>query len=251
MEPVPVPSVVVASHAGNESLWSAFRHSRDAGARAQLVAHYLDFARRMAGSLYARRPYPELEFDDYLQFAREGLLEAVDRYDSGRGASFETYAAVRINGAILTGIQSYSELQEQVAVRRRAVASRIDLLRGTVPPKDDPEAVFSYLADMAIGLAMGFMLDQSGMYRTGDEVYPDNTYTGVEMRQLCQRLHSLLEQLPERQRQVLTWYYLQQMSFEEITERLAISRGRISQLHKAGLAALHKQLQGGRVDLVF
>ena len=81
---------------GCDALWTAFWHSRDALLRAQLVAHYLEFARRMAGRLYAGRPYPELEFGDYLQFAREGLLEAVDRYEPGRSASFETFAAARI-----------------------------------------------------------------------------------------------------------------------------------------------------------
>ena len=125
-------------------------------------------------------------------------------------------------------------------------------MRGTAPRNGDADAVFGYLADMAIGLAMGFMLDQSGMYQAADDGYLDNTYAGIEMRQLHTRLHALLEQLPERQQQVLKWHYLQQMSFEEITERLAISRGRTSQLHKAGLAALRTQLQSGSpMELVF
>jgi RNA polymerase sigma factor FliA len=233
-------------------LWQRFWSSRDPALRQQLVEQYLDFARIMAGRLFAMRVHAGLEFGDFLQFAREGLLQAVDRYEDGHGAKFETYAASRINGAILDGIRSYSEVQEQAAVRKRVLARRAAELAAPAPPTGDYDALFCHLAEMAVGLAVGFLLDDSGMFLADEPAYPDNAYAGVELRQLRQRLHAMLDQLTERQRQVLRHHYLQQMPFEEIAAMLGLSKGRVSQLHKEALAALRKRmLQDDPINLSF
>ncbi len=234
------------------SLWQRFWSGRDPALRQQLVEHYLDFARIMAGRLFSMRSYTGLEFGDFLQFAREGLLQAVDRFEDGHGAKFETFAAARINGAILDGIRSYSEVQEQSAVRRRVLASRAAELAPPPPAAGDVDALFAQLAELAVGLAVGFILDDSGMYLAEEASYPDNAYAGVEMRQLRQRLAALLHQLTERQRQVLHYHYMQQLPFDEIAGMLGLSKGRISQLHKEALAALRKRmLQDDPINLSF
>lgn len=224
------------------SLWQRFWTGRDPVLRQQLVEYYLDYARILAGRLFSLRAYSGLEFCDFLQFAREGLLQAVDRFEDGHGAKFETFAASRINGAILDGIRSYSDIQEQSAVRRRVLAARAGELASPAQPGDS-DALFSQLAEMAVGLAIGFVLDDSGLYLADEGGYPDNAYAGVELRQLRQRLTALLHQLTERQRQVLHYHYLQQLPFEEIAAMLGLSKGRISQLHKEALAAMRKRMQ--------
>lgn len=226
------------------ALWSDFRRSRDAGVRARLADRYLDFARIMAGSLYARRPHVELEFGDYLQFARVGLLESIDRYDADKGASFETYAAQRIRGAILSGIQSYSELQEQVAARKRSVAERMESLQDEENSSAD---VFGRLAELAIGLAVGFALEGTGMYHSDSEDFGQDVFAGLELKQLRQRIVQLVEELSGNQRKVIMYHYLQQLSFEEITGMLKLSRGRISQLHKEALATLRERLRSAGI----
>ncbi len=229
--------------AQGEILWTEYRRSRDAGTRAALAEHYLGFARVMAGKLFAGRTVAGLEFDDYLQLARVGLLESIDRYDLGQGAKFETYAALRIQGAILDGIRSYSELQEQVAARKRIVAARVDSLGQKTPDGDDVEATFAHLAEVAIGLAVGFVLEGTGMYHAPGDAVLDEMYAAVELRQLQQRAAALVRQLPQRQREVLTLHYLQQLSFTEVAARLYLSRGRVSQLHQEGLAELRARLR--------
>lgn len=232
------------------TLWRAYHGGAGDAARGALVAHYLEFARMMAARLYARRTYPELEFADYLQFARLGLLEAIDRYDAGRGARFETFAALRINGAILDGIRSYSDMQEQIAARKRIVGQRLDVLQAddeaprAVPDGRDADALFGYLAELAVGLAVGFALDGSGMVQSEEREYADNTYAGVELRQLRDRLLAALDSLPERQRLVLRYHYLQQVPFEQVAAMLALSKGRVAQLHREALACLRQRLRG-------
>ena len=224
--------------------WLAFAAGRDPVLRAGLVERYLPFARIMAGKLYASRTHLEVEFDEYLQFARVGLIEALDRFDPQRGYKFETFAASRITGAILSGLANYSEVHEQVAARRRLAQARVDALAGERPEPADADALFGYLAEMAIGLAVGFALEQTGMYQAErDTLYQDNTYARVELRQLQARLRSLLEGLPGKQRQVIEYHYLQQLPFGEIGAMLQLSKGRIAQLHKEGLARLRDGLQ--------
>jgi RNA polymerase sigma factor for flagellar operon FliA len=223
------------------ALWQAYRHGRDESLRQRLVARYLEFARMLAARMFARRTYGGLEFDDYLQFARVGLLEAVDRYDGTLGAKFETFAAHRINGAILNGIATYSEVQEQVAARRRIESERLDGLHGKSPDPSDPAALFAYLADLAVGLAVGLALEGTGMIQDSAATYGVQPYDGLELRQLRARLKEALASLPDRQRKVLSWHYLQQRPFEEIATALDLSRGRISQLHKEALTALRER----------
>jgi RNA polymerase sigma factor for flagellar operon FliA len=223
------------------ALWQAYRHGREESLRQRLVARYLEFARMLAARMFARRTYEGLEFDDYLQFARVGLLEAVDRYDGTLGAKFETFAAHRINGAILNGIATYSDMQEQVAARRRIESERIEALHGAMPVRSDPAAVFAYLADIAVGLAVGLALEGTGMIEEPSATYGVQPYDGIELRQLRTLLREALAGLPERQRRVLSWHYLEQRPFEEIATVLGLSRGRVSQLHKEALTSLRER----------
>jgi RNA polymerase sigma factor for flagellar operon FliA len=225
--------------AGDEvaALWQALG-SGDTVARTALVQRHMPFARTLAAKMYAGRTHREMEFDDYLQYARVGLMEAVDRFDPSRGFKFETYAGSRINGAILDGMRSFTEIQQQIYARKQIVATRVDILQDTAPDGSDASALFAYLAELAIGLAVGFTLEDTGMYRDENSNYEDNTYAGLEMRQLRERVRQLVGVLPEKQRQVISYHYLQQRPFEEIADMLGLTRGRIAQLHKEALGRL-------------
>lgn len=227
-----------------EALWRAFAGGRDPALRERLVAHYLPFARIMAAKLYGARTHMYVEFDEYLQYARLGLIEAVDRFDAARGYQFETYAGARINGAILSGMEAYSEVHEQVAARQRAVRARMASLQEPRRDTADPADLFGYLAELAIGLAVGFALDDTGMYQERDTPYRDNTYAGVELKQLRARLEGLVDGLPGKHKQVVSYHYLQQLQFEEIADMLGVTRGRIAQIHKEALLKLREALRG-------
>ncbi|MEN9865089.1 MAG: hypothetical protein RL748_679 [Pseudomonadota bacterium] len=228
-------------------LWLAWEQRHEPEQRVKLIDLYLPFARMMAAKLYARRSYPELEFMDYLQYATVGLLESIDRFERQRGVSFETYAGVRIKGAILNGIASLSEKQEQVQARQRVLDARLQALQPETTAQADAmpiDAVFASLAELAIGLAMGFVLEDTGMFQAEPGLgYHDNTYQRVEMRQLQERMHHYLAALPENENRILSYHYLQHLGFEEIARLLGVSRGRISQLHKQALARMRKLME--------
>jgi RNA polymerase sigma factor for flagellar operon FliA len=217
--------------------------------RTGLIDRYLSFARMLAAKAYARRTYPELEFDDYMQYASIGLLEAVDRFDPGLGVKFEAFAAPRITGAILDGIASLTEKQEQVRARQRIVSDRVDALATAAPDGKDAHALFAYPADMAIGLAIGFALDGSGIYQAEEEAaYDDPAYRHVELQQLVRKAAALLDTLPDTERRVMKSHYQQQRPFQDIAADLGLTKGRVAQIHKSALARLRAAFGSG-IDL--
>jgi RNA polymerase sigma factor for flagellar operon FliA len=103
-----------------KSQWEEYGRTRDPQLREQLVRRYMDMAHRIAAHLFGRRIGNAVAFDDYLQYARVGLLEAIDRYDPSREASFATFAGYRIRGSILNGLEQTTELAAQAAQRRHS-----------------------------------------------------------------------------------------------------------------------------------
>ncbi|KQQ96163.1 hypothetical protein ASF77_21915 [Massilia sp. Leaf139] len=233
-------------------LWAYYVHSRDPAARERLLAAYTEFARMLAAKVFARRIFTEMEFDDYFQYARVGLIEAIDRYEPARGIKFETYASSRINGAMLNGIETCSELQQQLHARKRLVSQRVASLAEKAPEQAGAQDVFARLAEIAIGLAVGLALEESGMHMSEDAHYADNSYTAVEMKRLQSRIKVAVRALPPNQRQVITSHYLHHMAFEEVATNMSLTRGRVSQLHKQALAGLRIQLEkSSDMDLRF
>lgn len=222
-------------------LWRRWRDENDASAREALILLHLEFAKMLAAKCFAGRYGDELEFADYMQFATVGLLESIDRYDPASQASFRTFSAPRINGAMLDGVARLSEQQRQISARQRMLAERAESLTGSMESKEGTDEIFEQLAGVAIGLALGYMLEGSSMYQVQEPVSMNSAYTNVEVRQLQQQVRSLVDMLPERERSVIKYHYLNHLRFEAIAEILSLSKGRVSQLHKNALDLLRKE----------
>jgi RNA polymerase sigma factor for flagellar operon FliA len=221
------------------SLWRTYKECRDPGVRVELISRYMQTAQRIAASMYARRPFSELEYADYLQYARVGLIESIDRYEPGRGASFETYAGHRIKGAILNGIETNSELTAQCAQRRRIVRERVASLHtSNREPADDDR--FAWLAQTAIDLAFGYALEDAGLH--GDEASREagDVYNVLELKQIRDRLMRIVEALPEREKAIIKGHYFDHLDFAVLASQLRLTKGRVSQLHARGLTMVRE-----------
>jgi RNA polymerase sigma factor for flagellar operon FliA len=235
--------------------WAAWRATGDDSARNNLIAAHLTYARIVAAMLFARRPHDDVEFEDYLQFARLGLLEAIDRYDPSLGAPFRSFASQRVRGAVLDGVSRLTERQQQMAVRRRVLAERTTSLSEqrtadetetmeAAPASLAGSALFDYLAQVGVGLALGFMLEDSGMLETGDRpsARSDPHYQALELKQTRAQLAGLVDQLPPAERRVIALHYQQGHAFDDIARELSLTKGRISQIHKCALGNLRELL---------
>lgn len=221
-------------------LWASARAGSRA-ARERLIEAYLPFVRTLAAHVYAGRYDHDLEFDEYMQFGTIGLIESADRFDPGMGVLFKTFAGHRIKGAILSGIENLSEKRVQVSSRQRLLAERRESARTNLDKQ--PKDLFQQLADMAIGLALGYLLDNPVVYQHDESVVSTNQYSNVEMRQLSNRMEALVGNLPSRERMVIKYHYMNQLPFNEIAETMGMSKGRVSQLHRHGLELLRVSLK--------
>ncbi len=231
-------------------LWQRLLHKKDRAAREELINHHLSLARAIAGSLFAGRPGSDVEYGDYLQYAIVGLIEAVDRYDPSQNASFAAYAAHRVYGAVLSGIEKLTERREQGALRKRLRDERAASIKSGVGRRD--EDLFYEMVDVAIGLALGYMLDDSGLYRDEDASTSDEPYHSVELKALRENVRTIVAALPDKERTIIQYHYYHYMSFTDIADILAISKGRVSQLHLQGLALLRQAYENWhKVDVAY
>jgi RNA polymerase sigma factor FliA len=238
-------SATIAGTDAEAGLWRRVRGQRDAQAREQLITHYLPYARIIAATYYARRMHDEIEFDEYLQLARLGMLESVDRYDPAAGAQFKTFAARRMHGAILDGLEQLTEKQRQIAVRKQLQNDRLASLKtrpegGEAFSKSSSDTLLRHLADVGLGLALVFLLEDTGMVAHEHDArdVPDPHYQQLELRQLQRRIRELVDRLPEAERLVIRNHYLQNQPFDEIAALLGLTKGRVSQIHKKAIGSL-------------
>jgi RNA polymerase sigma factor for flagellar operon FliA len=224
-------------------LWHAVREGGSAAARERLFTVYLPFARALAGRQFKSRRGGDVEYDDLLQLACAGLLEAIDRFDPALGVPFKGFAVRRINGSMIDGIAKMNEMREQISARNRAHRDRLRSLAsdedGPVPGSRAMEA----LVDMAVGLALGFMLEGTALYhKESDPGVAATAYDSLAWKDLVERAVAEVARLPERDRRIVELHYLEEVSFDQVAALYGLTKGRISQIHKAAMLLLRKRL---------
>jgi RNA polymerase sigma factor for flagellar operon FliA len=251
-EPAPVlPDSETPQESSGEAeltLWRAFKATGSRLAREDLFNLHQPFARNIARRHYRERTRGDLDIHDLQQLAYTGLLEALDRYDPSRGAPFRPFASHRISGAIRDGLSHMNEVREQLSWTHRARRERMTSLTGGDTENLDAAQAMVKLADIAVGLAIGFMLEGTGLYVEGEEAEaaaataPPTAYDSLVWKETVAQLQAEIAILPERERTILREHYLNGLSFDQLTDLLGLSKGRISQIHRAALLLLRKRM---------
>ncbi len=232
--------------AGREAhLWTQWREHRDPEARNELLALHTPYARVVAASYFAKRLNDEIEFSDYLQLASVGLIESFDRFDPAFGVQFRTFAARRMHGALLDGIEHMTEKQQQIAARQRLEEQRRAAIKAgrTGKGSRQPDEVLKYVAEAGIAFALAWLLDGTGMLHSEEKTETMPFYRNVELRQLRERIMELVRSLPPQERKVIQEHYFQEQPFDDIAEGMQLTKGRISQIHQRALLHLREGLQ--------
>ena len=245
------PSVDIAS------LWGVYQKGRSTEVRDQLVEQYLPLVNIIAGRLAIGLP-SHVDRDDLISSGFFGLLDAIERYDYARGNKFETYAGVRIRGAMLDYLRSKDWLPVSMRQKIRKYEQTVTELEGKLGrPATDSE-----LAD-ELGLAakdlqaLVTQLNVATIIPLEEYVRSEAPQTGevdpqemVERNELKTVLAGAIEKLPDKEKTVVSLYYYEELTLKEISLILHLSEARISQLHTKAVFRLRGYLSRAKANLL-
>ncbi|MFZ5511772.1 MAG: RNA polymerase sigma factor FliA [Pseudomonadota bacterium] len=224
--------------------------------REQLVMQYAPLVKRIAYHLMAKLP-ASVQAEDIIQNGMLGLIDAINRYEEGLGAQFETYAVQRIRGAMLDGLRENDWLPRSLRRDMRKIESAINALEqqyGRQPTETElAKALDMSLAEYQKMLqeARGYQLVYFEDFSEGDEedflerhvasgeADPLAKLMDKNMRDVLVRA---IEDLPEREKTVMGLYYEEELNLREIGEILGVSESRVCQLHSQAIARLRARL---------
>jgi RNA polymerase sigma factor for flagellar operon FliA len=220
----------------------------------QLVGDYAPLVKRIAYHLMTRLP-PTVQVDDLIQSGMIGLLEAARNYDPSQGASFETYAGIRIRGAMLDEIRKGDwaprSLHRKVRAITKAVAE-VEARHG----RDARDAEVAETVGMSLDEYYQTLQDATG-YRVfsfedlpaGEEGMTEGLngripepLENVESELFKQALAEAIAGLPERERLVMSLYYKEELNLRETGEVLGVSESRVCQIHSQALIRLKSRM---------
>jgi RNA polymerase sigma factor for flagellar operon FliA len=223
------------------------------GANERIMQH-APLVKRIAYHLSNRLP-DSVQVDDLIQTGMLGLLEAIKHYDATQGASFETYAGIRIRGAMLDEIRRFDWTPRSVHKKARMVS---DAIR-TIENKTGSEAKDVDIAEQ-LGIAMDEyqhilqdsiscrMFSVEELSQTGDHYgdefksMEDEPLDGLSRDGFQRALADAIMRLPERERLVISLYYDDELTMREIGEVLNISEARVSQISTQAVLRLRSRL---------
>ena len=240
MESVGADMVGEADAERDRARWLIFAQTRSKRIREELVQRYMGLAKMTAARLYQRRVDNSVPFADYLQYARVGLVEAVDSFEPDRAVPFEAFSSFRIKGAVLNGLASESELAAQRAFWARRARERFESIKQH-EVQGDRRASLEELVNLTVGHALSHVIEHEDG-EVIDETLAANPYAVTELVQLKRAVRSLLPALPKRERELIERHYDEHVEFQQIAAEWGLTKGRVSQLHAQALKRLREML---------
>ncbi|GGB45282.1 RNA polymerase sigma factor FliA [Oceanisphaera marina] len=219
----------------------------------QLVERHAGLVRRIAHHLLARLPDSVL-LDDLIQSGMVGLLEATRNFDASKGASFETFAGIRIRGAMLDEIRRGDWVPRSVHKHSREVANAIAAVQARegrnatdreVAEELDVsmEAYYAMLRDTSNGKILDMDEFESGIdSHIEQHQHADNPFEDMAKQRFQGALSQHIKTLPEREALVLSLYYDEELNLKEIGQILEVSESRVSQIHSQAMHRLRAKL---------
>ncbi len=242
--------------ASRKKLWEEYSKIKSPEIREKIILEYAPLVKLVAGRLSMYLGY-NVEYDDLVGYGIFGLIDAIDKFDSLKAVKFETYASLRIRGAILDQIRKMDWIPRTIRQKQK----RIDTAIKEIETMQGRNATDEEIAQ-SLGITDDEYLDwQSQMKVTGvvslnefmeqgSEVPSDqNTQSRfdgpeevLEKDELKKMLMQALELLTEKEKKVILLYYYEELTLKEISRVLEVSESRISQLHTKALQKMKAKM---------
>ena len=226
--------------------------------RDQLITEYLPYVKRIVHRIAVHLP-STIDIDDLMNVGVIGLIQAVDRYDPGRDNKFMTYAVFRIKGAVLSELRSRDFLSRSNRRKIRDLETACLKLEQKLGREVDDEEVAN---DLGIGVEQVYKTKQMSSisfisfeelgFSSRDEKEKllsylvdndDDALTLTRLKELKEAVARAIEQLPEKEKLVISLYYLEELTMKEAGKVLDITESRVSQIHSQAILRLRAKLK--------
>ena len=238
------------------NLWETYSKTKAAGIREELILKYIYLVKFVAGRLYASYGN-NVEFDDLVSYGVFGLIDAIDKYDLARGVKFETYAQLRIRGAIIDQLREIDWLPRSVRQKSKELEKAYFEIENRLGrPATDEEMAESFgmpveefqkkiqnITTYSI-VSLDDLLEQKREVTSSEEdkqiETPESVIENTETKEI---LVDAVSTLPEKEKKVVSLYYYEELTYKEIGKLLNISESRVSQLHTKAIIRLKSKFR--------
>ena len=243
------------------SLWGEYlKDKSNKSVRDTLIVQYIYLIRYVVGRVKVTLP-ATISIEDIAGYGVEGLINAVERYSPQKNTRFETYALIRIRGAILDRIRAQDFLPRSVREKIKDIKSAQEHLKqelGRMPTTTEvanyldmePEKVSQLLSE---DTTMTSLYDKRGNTEDSVEIIDTiqdenklNPQEKAEEQNVKQELEKALRRLPERERIIMVLYYQENMTLKEIGATINMSESRVCQIHAQAIMKLKNILSENR-----
>lgn len=246
-----------------KKLWESYAKSKDKEIKDQLIIEYAQVVKYVAGrlSMYLGN---NVEFDDLVGYGVFGLIDAIDKFDLEKGIKFETYASLRIRGAILDNIRKMDWIPRSIRKKQKAMEAAYQKLESQYGQQVEDQQIADELGidideyykwqDQTKALMITSLeehVEKGGEVRldgVGNNRF-DTPEQSIEKEALKATLVEAIETLTDKERKVITFYYYEELTLKEISLLMEVSESRISQLHTKALKKMKDRL-GDSVDMM-
>ena len=237
-------------------LWQDYARTKSADIREKLILEYAPLVKLVAGRLSMYLGY-NVEYDDLVSYGIFGLIDAIDKFDFGKTVKFETYASLRIRGAILDQIRKMDWIPRTIRQKQKqidAACKEFELTHGrqatdaelAVQLGISEEEYVDWQSQMKVTnvVSLNEFMEQGSDVANKKEssshfAQPDEAYEQNELKEV---LKDALTLLTEKERRVIELYYYEELTLKEISSILEVSESRVSQLHTRALQKMKDKM---------
>lgn len=243
--------------AGRSRLWADYaRNNQNSVIREKLILEYAPLVKLVAGRLSMYLGY-NVEYEDLVSYGIFGLIDAIDKFDPSKAVKFETYASLRIRGAILDQIRKMDWIPRTIRQRQKQIDAVIRQIESQTGKSATDEEIAKELgiseeeylewqskAKITNVVSLNEFLEQGSEIpnQTGSSRHFVMPEEAVEQEELKKMLAESLTLLTPKERRVIELYYYEDLTLKEISHVLEVTESRVSQLHTKALQKMKTKL---------
>lgn len=238
-----------------EKLWRSYAETKDAAIREKMIIEYAHLVKYVARKL-SMHLGQHVEFEDLVSYGIFGLIDAIDKYDVDKGVKFETYAGVRIRGAIIDNIRKMDWVPRTLRQKNKQLENvylELEKELGRDPTDEEISERLNISIDETQDLikkssvvslvSLDDYLDQNQETGfMGSDKTRETPETAYEIEEVKQMLADAIDKLSEKEQKVVSLYYFEELSLKEISQIMGVTESRISQIHSKAVLRLKSKL---------